>query len=80
MQIYYFLISFIVQARTSYLPSEILWGYRFKQLIHYRHNTGEYLVDYSKFNHTIQVETPFCSAKELDDKQKREVEVDNQIL
>ncbi|KAH7646298.1 hypothetical protein HUG17_1836 [Dermatophagoides farinae] len=54
-----------IQARTSYLPSEILWGHRFEQLIRYRHDTGEYLVDYSKFNNTFDVDSPLCSAKEL---------------
>lgn len=45
-----------VQARTSYLPSEILWGHRFEQLVRYCNDTGEYLVDYSKFNNTFPVD------------------------
>ncbi|XP_027198442.2 uncharacterized protein LOC113792718 [Dermatophagoides pteronyssinus] len=64
-----------IQARTSYLPSEILWGHRFEQLIRYRHDTGEYLVDYSKFNNTFDVDTPLCSAKEL----KEELEKQKQM-
>ncbi|KPM11583.1 ATP-sensitive inward rectifier potassium channel 12-like protein [Sarcoptes scabiei] len=56
-----------VQARTSYLPSEILWGYRFEQIIRYQHNIGEYLVDYSRFNNVYMVDTSYCSAEELDE-------------
>lgn len=54
-----------VQARSSFLPSEILWGHRFEQLINYKKETGEYRVDYSKFNNTYEVDTPVCSAKDL---------------
>jgi len=54
----------LVQARSSYLPSEILWGHRFEQLVSYRKETGEYRVDYGKFNNTYEINTPLCSAKE----------------
>lgn len=53
------------QARSSYLPSEILWGRRFEQMVLYKKDTGEYRVDYSRFNSTYEVEIPPCSAKEL---------------
>lgn len=53
------------QARSSYLPSEILWGHRFEQLVNYRKETGEYEVDYSRFNNTYETETPLCSARQL---------------
>jgi len=53
------------QARSSYLPSEILWGHRFEQLVTYRKETGEYEVDYSRFNNTYQMETPLCSGRDL---------------
>lgn len=55
------------QARSSYLPSEILWGHRFQSLISFKKETGEYEVDYALFNNTIEVETPLCSAKQLDE-------------
>lgn len=55
------------QARTSYLPSEILWGHRFVNVVSFRKDTGEYEVDYTLFNNTYDVDTPLCSAKELDD-------------
>lgn len=54
-----------VQARSSYLPSEIYWGRRFEQLVGYKKDTGEFRVDYSKFNGTHEVPTPTCSAKQL---------------
>ncbi|XP_049800395.1 G protein-activated inward rectifier potassium channel 3-like isoform X1 [Schistocerca nitens] len=55
------------QARSSYLPSEILWGHRFEPLVTFKKETGEYEVDYSLFNNTYEVETPLCSAKALDE-------------
>lgn len=38
-----------MQARTSYLPSEILWGCSFKPLLKFNKFLCEYEVDYSKF-------------------------------
>ncbi|KAM7362455.1 inwardly rectifying potassium channel 1 isoform 2-T2 [Cochliomyia hominivorax] len=55
------------QARSSFLPSEILWGHRFVNVVSFRKETGEYEVDYTLFNNTYDVDTPLCSAKELDD-------------
>ncbi|XP_077266727.1 ATP-sensitive inward rectifier potassium channel 12-like isoform X4 [Temnothorax americanus] len=54
------------QARSSYLPSEILWGHRFQPIITFRKETGEYEVNYSLFNNTYEVDTPLCSAADLD--------------
>ncbi|CAH1719716.1 unnamed protein product [Chironomus riparius] len=53
------------QARSSYLPSEILWGHRFESVVSFKRETGEYEVDYTLFNNTYEVDTPLCSAKEL---------------
>lgn len=55
------------QARSSYLPSEILWGHRFENLISFKKDSGEYEVDYAVFNNTIPVDTPLCSARQLDE-------------
>lgn len=55
------------QARSSYLPSEILWGHRFESLISFKKDSGEYEVDYAVFNNTIPVDTPLCSARQLDE-------------
>ncbi|XP_063618359.1 ATP-sensitive inward rectifier potassium channel 12-like isoform X4 [Cydia splendana] len=55
------------QARSSFLPSEILWGHRFETMVTFRKDTGEYEVDYNSFNNTYDVDTPLCSAKQLDE-------------
>lgn len=55
------------QARTSYLPSEILWGHRFSKLVTYQKYNGAYQIDYSLFHNTYPVNTPRCSARELND-------------
>ena len=64
-----------IQARSSYLPSEILWGRRFENMVTYRRDTGEHRVDYSKFNSTYEVETPTCSAKDLMEQRNRKQQV-----
>ncbi|GBN57097.1 Inward rectifier potassium channel irk-1, partial [Araneus ventricosus] len=53
-----------IQTRTSFVPSEFLWGHRFEQMVTYQKNTGEFLVDYRKFNSTYEVETPLCCARD----------------
>ena len=60
------------QARTSYLPDEILWGNRFEKLITFQKEDGTYKIDYSRFNSTIPFDTPQCSAKELKELQEEE--------
>lgn len=55
------------QARSSYTTSEIMWGHRFVPLVTYNRERQGYQVDYSKFDETTQVDTPLCSAKELDE-------------
>ncbi|KAL4229645.1 inward rectifier potassium channel [Mactra antiquata] len=55
------------QARSSYLPGEILWGHRFERLVTFQKENGQYEIDYSRFNNTIPVDTPQCSVKELSD-------------
>ncbi|XP_062392058.1 ATP-sensitive inward rectifier potassium channel 12-like isoform X2 [Sardina pilchardus] len=52
------------QARSSYLPGEILWGHRFAPMLYER--GGRYLVDYARFEETYEVANmPACSAREL---------------
>eukprot|EP00096_Caligus_rogercresseyi_P010305 TRINITY_DN3706_c0_g1_i1.p1 TRINITY_DN3706_c0_g1~~TRINITY_DN3706_c0_g1_i1.p1 ORF type:complete len:641 (+),score=130.17 TRINITY_DN3706_c0_g1_i1:55-1977(+) len=59
--------SMTFQARTSYLPSEILWGNRFEPMILYRNEHKKYQVNFSAFDSTYELETPICSAYELDE-------------
>ncbi|XP_023348960.1 inward rectifier potassium channel irk-1 [Eurytemora carolleeae] len=54
------------QARTSYLTNEVLWGQRFEPMTLYRKDHNKFQVNFSAFNSTYEVETPLCSAKELD--------------
>uniref|UniRef100_UPI00398EAABC G protein-activated inward rectifier potassium channel 2 n=1 Tax=Pristiophorus japonicus TaxID=55135 RepID=UPI00398EAABC len=51
------------QARSSYVTSEILWGYRFTPVLSLEE--GFYEVDYNNFHETYETKTPSCSAKEL---------------
>lgn len=53
------------QARTSYLADEILWGQRFVPIV--TEEDGQYSVDYSKFGNTVNVPTPNCTAKQLEE-------------
>jgi hypothetical protein len=53
------------QARTSYLPSEILWGQSFERLVSYQRDNNQYMIDYSRFHSTVVSDIPSCSAKEL---------------
>ncbi|KAK7865562.1 hypothetical protein R5R35_010099 [Gryllus longicercus] len=55
------------QARSSYLPAEIMWGHRFEPVVSYNKDRQAYEVNYAKFNSTCMVDTPLCSARELDD-------------
>jgi len=54
------------QARTSYLASEVLWGHRFRPLVKYCKTKLMYEVDYSQFHDVCNVDTPLCSAKDLE--------------
>ncbi|KAF7698865.1 ATP-sensitive inward rectifier potassium channel 1-like [Silurus meridionalis] len=45
------------QVRTSYLPKEIMWGYKFLPIIS-RSKEGKYHVDFSNFAKVAPVDTP----------------------
>lgn len=53
------------QARTSYVTSEIMWGHRFEPIVRYDKEKLCYEVDYDLFHDTYQVDTPLCSAEQL---------------
>eukprot|EP00095_Tigriopus_kingsejongensis_P008999 snap_masked-scaffold963_size76285-processed-gene-0.10 protein:Tk08999 transcript:snap_masked-scaffold963_size76285-processed-gene-0.10-mRNA-1 annotation:"atp-sensitive inward rectifier potassium channel 12" len=59
-----------IQARSSYLPNEILWGYSFMNVLNYRWREQQYKIDYTAFNKVCKEETPTCSAKFLSEQQK----------
>ncbi|EFA09000.2 ATP-sensitive inward rectifier potassium channel 12-like Protein [Tribolium castaneum] len=54
-----------IQARTSYVGSEVLWGYRFEPVVDHLKRENAYDVNYAKFNSVYAVDTPLCSACEL---------------
>ena len=59
----------VTQAKMSYLPSEILWGYRFCSVTFINHGDGMKYEKRSKFDIsqldvTHEVSSPFCSSKE----------------
>lgn len=60
------------QARSSYLVNEILWGHRFEKLITFQKEDGTYKIDYSRFDTTVPIDTPTCSAKELAELREQE--------
>ncbi|XP_053620253.1 G protein-activated inward rectifier potassium channel 3-like [Plodia interpunctella] len=55
----------VTQSRTSYLSKEIMWGYRFKNVLHYSKKEESYEIDAENLNSVEQVETPLCSASRL---------------
>ena len=59
--------SMTFQARTSYLPREILWGHRFESMMIYRRDNNKYQVNFSAFHSTYEVDTPLCSSSDLDE-------------
>ncbi|KAI4892845.1 hypothetical protein NFI96_004933 [Prochilodus magdalenae] len=48
------------QVRTSYIPQEIMWGYKFLPIIS-RNKKGRYHVDFSNFSRTEPVPTAHCA-------------------
>ncbi|XP_068098250.1 ATP-sensitive inward rectifier potassium channel 1-like [Hyperolius riggenbachi] len=48
------------QVRTSYIPDEVFWGYRFAPIVS-KTNEGKYRVDFSNFGRTVEVITPHCA-------------------
>ena len=56
------------QVRTSYLPSEIIWGHQLASLITYKKENGKYFIDYTQFHNTIPVEMDETSAREFNNR------------
>ncbi|KAM3957242.1 LOW QUALITY PROTEIN: ATP-sensitive inward rectifier potassium channel 11 [Aphomia sociella] len=54
------------QSQTSYLPRELLWGHRFLPVVKYDNRKRKYVIDHSKLESTELVDTPYCSASEID--------------
>ena len=57
----------MTQARTSYLSQEILWGYRFTNIVNYYDELECYITDTEKLDEIEQVDTALCSAQRLEE-------------
>lgn len=51
------------QARTSYLSTEVVWGYRFTNIINYDRERQKYITSIDKLDKLEQTDTALCSAK-----------------
>ncbi|XP_063292866.1 G protein-activated inward rectifier potassium channel 4-like [Pelobates fuscus] len=58
------------QAKTSYTEDEILWGHRFEPCMSLE--KGAFRVDYTHFDKTFDVQTPWGSAKEMQEQNDME--------
>ena len=67
-----------IQARSSYLGDEILWGFRFKNVLEFKN--GSYQIDYSSFNKVEKVDTPIYSAKHHEELRKSRSRCQDQDL
>lgn len=56
------------QVRTSYVPSEIMWGQRLVPLLTFQLKNGQYEIDHKQFHNTTPTAMPDCSAKEYADR------------
>ena len=62
-----------MQARSSYLPNEVLWGYRLDNLVSYAKKQGVYAIDCSAINRVVQDNTARMSAYRLQEIKKKKV-------
>lgn len=53
-------------AKTSYLGEEILWGKKFAHMVEYNNELECFEANYKKFECTMNIRTPLCSAAELE--------------
>ncbi|KAL4223247.1 inward rectifier potassium channel [Mactra antiquata] len=55
----------ICQARTSYTSADILWGYRFDNIVEFDHEQGKWRANFKLFDDVVPSATPKCSAKQF---------------
>ena len=60
------------QLRTSYLPSEILWGHHLSPLVTYQKTDGHYKINYTEFHAVVAVDPPMSevSARKLQERRQ----------
>jgi len=60
-----------IQVRSSYLPSEILWGYKFEHsCVEFNTDLGKYEVSFDALNTIIKDNTPCMSPKSYEEMKK----------
>lgn len=67
------------QLRSSYLPSEILWGHHLAPLVTYQKENGNYKIDYTQFHSTIPITMAEYSARDFNEKKKESKKNNNDI-
>jgi hypothetical protein len=55
----------ICQARTSYTSKDIIWGYRFENIVEFDHEHGKWRANFKLFDDVVPCPTPKCSAKQF---------------
>lgn len=55
----------ICQARTSYTSKDILWGYRFENIVEFDHDHGKWRANFKLFDDVVPFTTPKCSAEQF---------------
>lgn len=55
----------ICQARTSYTSKDILWGYRFENIVEFDHDHGKWRANFKLFDDVVPSTTPKCSARQF---------------
>lgn len=55
----------ICQARTSYTSKDLLWGYRFENIVEFDHDHGKWRANFKLFDDVVPSTTPKCSAKQF---------------
>lgn len=60
-----------VQARTSYVESEVIWGHRFSAILMLEN--GYYSVNYSGFNDIFEIPTPSISPEDIEKEKELEL-------
>jgi len=61
-----------IQVRTSYVPSEILWGFKFEHsCVSYNNQLKTYEVSFENLNSIVMDSTPCISPKSFFEKQRR---------
>lgn len=53
------------QAKTSYLPWDIMWGHRFDTMATKMNKSGAYILNFANFHKTHPLTAPICSACNL---------------